>query len=43
MLSSYQLYITDLCNIPVGTVKKLVPNFHDKENMCSIMRTYNFT
>ena len=27
MLSSYQLTITDLYNILIGTVKKLVPNF----------------
>ena len=31
MLSSYQLKIADLYNIPIGTVKKLVPNFFDKE------------
>ena len=28
----YQLKIADLCNIPIGKVKKLVPNFFDKEN-----------
>ena len=31
MLSEYQLKIADLFNIPVGIVKKLVPNFFDKE------------
>ena len=31
MLSDYQLKIADLFNIPVGNVKKLVPNFSDKE------------
>ena len=31
MLSEYQLKIADLCNIPIGNVKKLVPNFFDKE------------
>ena len=31
MLSKYQLMIADLYNIPVGNVKKLVPNFFDKE------------
>ena len=31
MLSGYQLKITDLCVIPIGNVKKLVPNFFDKE------------
>ena len=31
MLSDYQLKIADLDNIPIGNVKKLVPNFFDKE------------
>ena len=31
ILSEYQLKITDLNNIPIGNVKKLVPNFVDKE------------
>ena len=31
MLSKYQLNIADLYNIPIGNVKKLVPNFFDKE------------
>ena len=31
MLSNYQLKIVDFCNIPIGNVKKLVPNFYDKE------------
>ena len=31
MLSEYQLKIADLCNIPIGNIKKLVPNFFDKE------------
>ena len=31
MLSEYQLKIADLQNIPIGNVKKLVPNFFDKE------------
>ena len=26
MLSEYQLKIADLCNIPIGNVKKLAPN-----------------
>ena len=30
-LSEYQLKIADLYNIPIGNVKKLVPNFCDKE------------
>ena len=32
MLSKYQLLITDFYNIPLGNIKKLVPNFFDKEN-----------
>ena len=32
MLSDYLLKIADLCNISIGNVKKLVPNFFDKEN-----------
>ena len=31
MLSEYQLKIADLYNIPIGDIKKLVPNFFDKE------------
>ena len=31
MLYEYQLKIADLYNIPFGNVKKLVPNFFDKE------------
>ena len=31
MLSDYQLKIADLYNIPIGNVKKLEPNFFDKE------------
>ena len=31
MLLNYQLMIADLYNIPIGKVKKLVPNFFDKE------------
>ena len=31
MLSNYQLKIADHYNIPIGNVKKLVPNFFDKE------------
>ena len=31
MLSEYQLKIADLHNIPIGNVKKLGPNFFDKE------------
>ena len=31
MLSEYQLKIADLYNTPIDNVKKLVPNFLDKE------------
>ena len=31
MLSEYQLKIPDLYNIPTDNVKKLFPNFFDKE------------
>ena len=31
MLSEYQLNIADLYNIPIGNVKKLVPNLFGKE------------
>ena len=31
MVSEYQLKVADICNIPVGNVKKLVHNFFDKE------------
>ena len=31
MLSEYQIKIADLYNIPIGSAKKLVPNFFDKE------------
>ena len=32
ILSEYQLKIADIYNIPIGNVKKLVPNFFGKEN-----------
>ena len=31
MLSEYQLKNSDLYNIPIGNVKKLLPSFFDKE------------
>ena len=31
MLSEYQLKIANLYNIPIGSIKKSVPNFFDKE------------
>ena len=43
ILSGYQLKIADLYNVPIGNVKKLVPDFFDKRSMCFIMKTCNFT
>ena len=43
MLYEYQLKIADLYSIPIGNVKKLVPNFFMKKSKCFIMKTYNFT
>ena len=31
MFSNYQLKIANFYNIPISTVRKLVPNFFDKE------------
>ena len=31
ILSDYQLKIADLYNIPIGNLKKFVPNFFDRE------------
>ena len=31
MLPEFQLKITDLYNIPIGNIKKLLPNFFDKD------------
>ena len=31
MLSEYQLKVADLYNIPIGNVKKVVPNSFDNE------------
>ena len=42
MFSKYQLINADLYSIPIGNVKKLVPNFFDKKCMCFIMKTFNF-
>ena len=33
MYSNYHLKIADHYNTPIGNVKKLVPNFFNKENM----------
>ena len=37
ILSHYQLIITDFYNIPIGNVKRLVPNLLIKKIMCFIM------
>ena len=37
-MSDYQLKIADLYNIPTGNVKKLVPNFFDKEKYDSLQK-----
>ena len=43
MLSNCQLKIDDFYKIPIGNVKKLVPNFLDKKSMSFIIKTCNFT
>ena len=40
MLPNHQLKITDFYNIPIGNVKKLVPNFLIKISLCFIMKLY---
>ena len=37
-MSDYQLKIADLYNIPIGNVKKLIPNFFDKEKYDSLWK-----
>ena len=39
ILSNYQIKIADFYNIPIGNVKKLVPNFFDKESIYFIIKT----
>ena len=41
MLSEYQLKIADRYNIPIDHVKKLMPNFFDKEKY--VIHYENFT
>ena len=43
MLFTFQLKIIDFCNIPIGTVKKLMPNSFNKEKYGLHWETYNFT
>ena len=35
MLSECQVLIADFHNIPIGNVKKLVPNFFDEKTICA--------
>ena len=42
LLSTYQTKIADFDNIPIGNVKKLVPNFLVKKSRPFIMRTCSF-
>ena len=42
MLSNYYLNSADFHNISIGTVKKLVPNFFDKEKYVYHDKTSNF-
>ena len=39
ILSNYQIKIADFYKIPIGNVKKLVPNFFDKESIYFIIKT----
>ena len=41
MLYEYQLKVGDLYNIPIGNVKKVVPNSFDKEKY--VLHYENFT
>ena len=43
MLFEYQLKIADYHNIAIGNVKKLVPNFFDKEKYVIHYENLNFT
>ena len=43
MLSDYQLKMADHYNIPISNVKKLVPNFFDKEKYVIHYENLNFT
>ena len=42
MLPQHKLKTTDLYNIPIDNVKKLVPNFFDQEKYVLHYETYNF-
>ena len=43
ILFTFQLKIIDFCNIPIGTVKKLMPNSFSREKYGLHCETYNFT
>ena len=36
MLSNYQFEIVEFYNIPIGNIKKMVPNFFDKKAFPSL-------
>ena len=38
MLSNYQFEIVEFYNIPIGNIKKMVPNFFDKKAFPSLWR-----
>ena len=40
MLSECQVLIADFHNIPIGNVKKLVPNFFDEKTICASLWKY---
>ena len=40
MLSNYKLKISDLYNISIGNVEKLVSSFFHKKDRCFIMKSY---
>ena len=43
MFSDYMSKIVNFYNIPIGNVKKLVPNCFDKENYVILYENYDFT
>ena len=43
ILSEHQLKIADLYNVPIGNVKKLGPNFFDKEKYVFHYGACNFS
>lgn len=43
MLPDYQLKVANEHNIPIGDIKKLFPNFFDREKYAFHCATCNFT